>query len=85
MFENIRINGEKTGRKYFSVLHISSREQLIQALNISKSSMAAQYLSCIYTKFSCQNIIEQIRENIADIRKETRNYKKKIDSLKDGE
>jgi len=29
--------------------------------------------------------IEQIRENIADIRKETRNYKKKIDSLKDGE
>lgn len=64
MFENIRINGEKTGRKYFSVLHISSREQLIQALNISKSSMAAQYLSCIYTKFSCQNIIEQIRENL---------------------
>lgn len=77
MFENIKINGEKTGRKYFSVLHISSREQLIQAVKISKSSVSMQYLSGMYTEFSCQNIIEQISENLdklyLEINKEIQN------------
>ncbi len=74
MIDNIKINGEKTGRKYFSVLHISSREQLIQSARISKSSLAMQYLSNIYTEFPCQQVINQITENLdklyLDINKE---------------
>lgn len=75
--ENIKINGEKTGRKYFSTLHISSREQLIQSIKISKSSLMMQYLSGIYPEIPYQWIIDQIQENLdklyLEINKEIQN------------
>lgn len=85
MHENIKINGEKTGRKYFSAFHISSREQLIQSIKISKSSLMMQYLSGIYSEIPYQWIIDQIQENLdklyLEINKEIQN---KIDCIEIG-
>lgn len=83
MHENIKINGEKTGRKYFSAFHISSREQLIQSAKISKSSLMMQYLSSIYSEIPYQWIIDQIQENLdklyLEINKEIQNKIKCIE------
>ena len=68
MHENIKINGEKTGRKYFSAFHISSREQLIQSIKISKSSLMMQYLSGIYSEIPYQWIIDQIQDDLDKFR-----------------
>lgn len=62
MQENIKINGEKTGRKYFNTFKISSRQQLLQSVKISKSSIMMQYISTKYTSFNCQKIIDKISE-----------------------
>ena len=64
MQENIKINGEKTGRKYFNTFKTSSREQLIKSVKISKSSIMMQYISTKYTSFNCQKIIDKISENL---------------------
>lgn len=64
MQENIKINGEKTSRRYFNTFKISSREQLLQSVKISKSSIMMQYISTKYTNFNCQKIIDKISENL---------------------
>lgn len=64
MQDNIRIEGEVVGRKYFSLFHISSRENLISAIKISKSSLLMQYLQGRYTEFACQTIMDKIEEDL---------------------
>ncbi|MCI9079087.1 MAG: hypothetical protein HFH68_09240 [Lachnospiraceae bacterium] len=77
MHENIKINDEKTGRKYFSTFHVSTREQLIQSLKISKSSLMNQYLAGMYSEIPYQWIIDQIQESLdklyLEINKEIQN------------
>lgn len=85
MHENVKINGEKTGRKYFSAFHISSREQLIQSIKISKSSLMMQYLSGIYSEIPYQWIIDQIQENLDKLYLEiNREIQNKIDYIEIG-
>ncbi len=64
MQDNIRIEGRKVGRKYFSVFHVAARESLINAIRISRSSMMAQYFSNLCMDFECQNIIDEIAEGL---------------------
>ena len=64
MQDNIRIEGRKVGRKYFSVFHVAARESLINAIRISRSSMMAQYFSNLCIDFECQNIIDEIAEGL---------------------
>lgn len=64
MQDNIRIEGRNVGRKYFSVFHVAARENLINAIRISRSSMMAQYFSNLCTEFKCQNIMDEIAEEL---------------------
>lgn len=64
---NIHIEGESVGRKYFSIFHISSRENLLSAIKLSKSSLMFRYIMEKYTEFQCQNIMEQIAENLEQL------------------
>ena len=64
MQDNIRIEGRKVGRKYFSVFHVAARESLINAIRISRPSMMAQYFSNLCMDFECQDIIDEIAEGL---------------------
>lgn len=60
--DNIRINGQEVGRQYFKSVVISSREDLIKILKISKTSMMTKYVEQCYMKFDFQVILEQISD-----------------------
>lgn len=60
--DNITLDDNKVGRKYFSCIRISNREQLIQSIKLSKTSMMMEYLKLSYMEFSAQNIMQQISE-----------------------
>ena len=64
MQDNIRIEGRNVGRKYFSVFHVAARENLINAIRISRSSMMAQYFANLCTEFKCQNIMDKMAEDL---------------------
>lgn len=65
--DNIRVDGEVVGRKYFSLFHIKTREDLIAAIKMSKSSLMFQCITEKYTEFRCQNIIDLIAENLTQL------------------
>ena len=58
--DNITLDDNKVGRKYFSCIRISNREQLIQSIKLSKTSMMMEYLKLSYMEFAAQNIMQQI-------------------------
>lgn len=67
MQDNIRVQGESVGRKYFSCFRISSRKNLIDAIKISKSSLMLRCIEEKFTEFKYQNILNQIEENLEQL------------------
>lgn len=62
--DNIRIDGEKVGRKYFLSQRISSREDLINMMKITKSSVMMKYLTSCMTEFTCQKELDCIAQHL---------------------
>ena len=65
--DNVFIDDENVGRKYFSVTSISCREDLINEIKISKQSMLSKYIQCLLQEFDWQKRIEIIDEQLAHI------------------
>lgn len=64
MQDNIKVEGQKVGRKYFSSHRVRTREELIKEIKISKTSMMMQYLLSRYTEFECQSEQDAIVEHL---------------------
>lgn len=65
--DNTYLNGENVGRRYFKVIRISSRSQLLNALNIGKTSLLNTYIKKLVNDFDCQNKLEKIDELLSQI------------------
>lgn len=59
--ENVKIEGEKLGRKYFEIIRIKNREDLIDMLKINKASLINRFIN-----ERIQNIDIQKQLNIID-------------------
>lgn len=83
MQDNIRLEGQKVGRKYFLSYSIQTREDLIKEIRLSKTSMMMQYLLTSYTGFDCRVEQEAITEHLEKlylyINKEIKNFTDNIE------
>lgn len=64
MQDNVRVEGQKVGRKYFDCHRIHTRESLIKDIKLSKTSMMMQYLLARYTDFECRLEQDAIVEHL---------------------
>lgn len=65
--ENILIDGEQVGRKYFKIDLFAQREELISAIKIGKSSLMWQCISHTLNGFQCQYEMEAIENSLIQI------------------
>ena len=69
MIDNILVDDEAVGRKYFDVIVIRSRKDLISQLKITKTGRLKKHIDQIVTEYCCQSEmekIEQILNNLFD-------------------
>lgn len=67
MTDNIYIDGKNTGRKYFSVIKIVSRDDLIKNIQITKTSLMGNILKESLNEFENQKDIELIDEILSNL------------------
>lgn len=60
LMNNVLWNGEVIGRKYFSIIHIKNREDLLKALSVAKTSIVLDYLINIFSDADCREIEEHL-------------------------
>lgn len=61
---NVFIDGETVGRKYFSVISVASKNDLISMIKLSKQSLMTEYLKHIIQDFDHQKHLEIIDEEL---------------------
>ena len=64
MIANIMLDGERVGRKYFSVVHIRSREDILEKIRMTKTGILMKYFEISMTNFDCQMILDNISEQL---------------------
>ena len=62
--DNVYIDGINTGRKYFSVHSIASKENIVSMIKISKQSLMQEFLKALLSGFDCQNSLFQIEDEL---------------------
>ncbi len=67
LIENIEIDGEVPGRKQWECYRISSKEDIISAIQMSKGSILGKCLKEYVGSFDCQNELFQIDELLMSI------------------
>lgn len=62
MMDNILVDDEAAGRKYFDVIVIRSRKELINQLKMTKTSRVKKHIDRILTEYCCQVEMEKIEQ-----------------------
>lgn len=62
--DNVKINDEVVGRKYFSVLSISGMADLLQMIKWSKQSLMTEYVKQLIQKFNGQVYLRAINDEL---------------------
>jgi len=65
--DNVFIDGSNTGRKYYSIISVSTRENLIAAIKLSKQSMMLEHLKHMLTEFGYQDAMMRIEDELDKI------------------
>ncbi len=65
--ENIEIEGEKVGRKYFSLYSVRERNDLIRMIRLGRSTLMMDYLSDLLQEFEYQRELDGIGEHLERI------------------
>ncbi len=65
--DNVRCDNKEVGRKYFTIFHISSREDLINTIKLSKTSLMMKYLTEEFSEFECQKIMDRLEEELENL------------------
>ena len=60
--DNVFIDGELVGRKYFTVYSITDRTDLLAEIKNTKTSMLTQYMKNQISSYNSQSVIEQLDE-----------------------
>ena len=67
MIDNILVDDEAVGRKYFDVTVIRSREDLINQLKITKTGRVKKHIDKILAEYCCQVEVEKLEQIINNI------------------
>ena len=62
--DNVFIDGREKGRKYYIVLSIAKKEDIISYINISKKSILLEFIKNKIIDFDCQKNLELIQEQV---------------------
>lgn len=62
--ENIQVDGEIIGRKYFSVLSISNISDVLELISWSKQSLTVEYVKQIMQKYDWQMHLKMINDEV---------------------
>lgn len=62
--DNIRVDDELIGRKYFSLLSIHKTSDLLSTIRLSKQSLMMEYLKSLMQQFEWQTHLEVIRDEL---------------------
>lgn len=62
--DNIIIDGEKIGRKYFATYRIRERNDILNCLKLIKNGLLTKYISGVLNEFECQKELEIIAEHL---------------------
>lgn len=65
--ENVRIDGEIPGRKYFQIISIRGKEDLLQQIRITKQSILLEFLNEMVQSFSYQKHLQMIDEQLSQM------------------
>ena len=65
--DNVFIDGKNPGRKYFSIISISSKADLLRCINLSKQSLLVEYLKELLQDFDLQKQLEQLEITVAQM------------------
>lgn len=62
--DNVKINSENVGRKFFTVISISNVGDLLMLIRLSKQSLMVEYLKSLMQKFDWQLHLRAINEEL---------------------
>lgn len=62
--DNLWVDGQKVGRNYFMSYRVKTREDLLGAIKLAKTSLLMKYLTVCLTDFECQKELDAIGEHL---------------------
>ncbi|MCM1082480.1 MAG: hypothetical protein NC428_03295 [Clostridium sp.] len=79
--DNIEIDGEMVGRKYYEIISISGKGDLLEHIKMSKQSLMTEYLTEIINDYDSQQLMEVIDCQIEKIFLELNNRLNQIGNI----
>lgn len=67
LIDNVKMDMEDVGRKYFDVIYIRSREDILNFLKITKASIFMKYISTVINDYDMQLEMQSIDEALEKI------------------
>lgn len=65
--DNVKINHETVGRKFFTLISISRKADILDMIKWSKQSLLAEYISQFIQKYRCQSHLTMINNELENI------------------
>lgn len=81
MARNVLIDNEEVGRKYYQIYRISTKEDLINAIKIGKTTLMYQYLKSLVGDFDYQDSLLKIDDILTMIFESLNNEMNKIGNI----
>jgi len=67
LIDNIKLDMQEVGRKYFDVIYIKSREDILSFLKITKTSLLMKYINLAISEYDIQLEMQNIDEALEKI------------------
>lgn len=65
--DNVKINHETVGRRFFTLISISRKTDILDMIKWSKQSLLAEYISQFIQKYRCQSHLTMINKELENI------------------
>lgn len=67
MMNNVRIDSQDVGRKYFDLIYVRNKEDIINMIKITKSSMMLEYIRSLINTFEIQVELDKVENALVEI------------------
>lgn len=67
MIDNVRLDGELVGRKYFNSYCINNRQELIESIKLTKTSIFMSYFKSITSELDNQFILQELSDKLEEL------------------
>lgn len=66
MIDNVKIDGELIGRKYFNAYYIKNRQELLDSIKLTKTSIFMSYFKNIISELDNQFILQELSDKLEE-------------------